>query len=172
MPRDLPVASAQLPMCELEWGARPLREVRSGPNYSELRRTQDGCGNCGNLRLGALRRRCSPHGHQRNSQRIWWWRARSGAKFASGRDADRAAAGPVGSPMPAGPGDADAIPSGVLVQITSASRRSSPTTRRRPYRCAGRAGREKQEFLALYLASSASDYVTGQTILLDGGLGL
>ena len=36
-----------------------------------------------------------------------------------------------------------------------------------------RPGRPREaEFLALYLASSASDYMTGQTILLDGGLGL
>lgn len=37
----------------------------------------------------------------------------------------------------------------------------------------GRAGKLREVgFLALYLASAASDYMTGQTILLDGGLGL
>ncbi len=37
----------------------------------------------------------------------------------------------------------------------------------------GRAGRLREVgLLALYLASNASDYMTGQTILLDGGLGL
>ena len=37
----------------------------------------------------------------------------------------------------------------------------------------GRAGRLREVgLLALYLASGASDYMTGQTILLDGGLGL
>jgi NAD(P)-dependent dehydrogenase (short-subunit alcohol dehydrogenase family) len=37
----------------------------------------------------------------------------------------------------------------------------------------GRTGRLREVgFLALYLASAASDYMTGQTILLDGGLGL
>jgi len=37
----------------------------------------------------------------------------------------------------------------------------------------GRAGRLREAgLLALYLASSASDYMTGQTLYLDGGLSL
>ena len=35
--------------------------------------------------------------------------------------------------------------------------------------CGGRADLEEIGPLAVYLASSASDYMTGQTIFLDGG---
>ncbi|MGD9827714.1 MAG: SDR family NAD(P)-dependent oxidoreductase [Hyphomicrobiaceae bacterium] len=49
----------------------------------------------------------------------------------------------------------------------------SSTERARKIVPLGRAGRLREVgMLALYLASGASDYMTGQTLLLDGGLGL
>ena len=58
--------------------------------------------------------------------------------------------------------------------VTSGEERVRQTTQRAeqtvPLKRPGRL--REVGFLALYLASSASDYMTGQTILLDGGLGL
>ena len=58
--------------------------------------------------------------------------------------------------------------------VTSGEERVRQTTQRAeqsvPLKRPGRL--REVGFLALYLASAASDYMTGQTILLDGGLGL
>ena len=58
--------------------------------------------------------------------------------------------------------------------VTSGEERVRQTTERtRTTVPLGRPGRLREVgLLALYLASEASDYMTGQTILLDGGLGL
>lgn len=58
--------------------------------------------------------------------------------------------------------------------VTSGPERFKETTERAQKNVPlGRAGKLREVgLLALYLASSASDYMTGQTILLDGGLGL
>ena len=60
----------------------------------------------------------------------------------------------------------DAVTSGEarVRQTTENAKKSVPL---------GRPGQLREcGLLALYLASTASDYMTGQTILLDGGLGL
>jgi 2-deoxy-D-gluconate 3-dehydrogenase len=58
--------------------------------------------------------------------------------------------------------------------VTSGEERARQSTERAkttvPLRRPGRL--QEVGLLALYLASDASDYMTGQTILLDGGLGL
>jgi NAD(P)-dependent dehydrogenase (short-subunit alcohol dehydrogenase family) len=58
--------------------------------------------------------------------------------------------------------------------VTSGEERVRQTTQRAaqtvPLKRPGRL--REVGLLALYLSSSASDYMTGQTILLDGGLGL
>jgi len=58
--------------------------------------------------------------------------------------------------------------------VTSGAERVAQTTQRAAQTVPlGRAGRLREVgLLALYLASTASDYMTGQTILLDGGLSL
>ena len=58
--------------------------------------------------------------------------------------------------------------------VTSGEERVKQTTLRAAQTVPlGRPGQLREVgLLALYLASNASDYMTGQTILLDGGLGL
>ena len=59
----------------------------------------------------------------------------------------------------------------VFVPLTSGEEGVARSTRRAQETVPlGRPGKLREVgFLALYLASSASDYMTGQTILLDGG---
>jgi len=69
----------------------------------------------------------------------------------------------------------NAIAPGIFPDVvTSGEERVRQSTRRAeqivPLKRPGRL--REVGFLALYLASDASDYMTGQTILLDGGLGL
>ena len=69
----------------------------------------------------------------------------------------------------------NAIAPGIFPDVvTSGEERVRQTTERAATTVPlGRPGRLREVgLLALYLASAASDYMTGQTILLDGGLGL
>jgi NAD(P)-dependent dehydrogenase (short-subunit alcohol dehydrogenase family) len=60
----------------------------------------------------------------------------------------------------------DVVTSGVVGVLQTAARAQQTVPLQRPGRL------REVGLLALYLASAASDYMTGQTILLDGGLGL
>jgi NAD(P)-dependent dehydrogenase (short-subunit alcohol dehydrogenase family) len=69
----------------------------------------------------------------------------------------------------------NAIAPGIFPDVATAGEESVKRSTQRAEQMVplGRPGRLREVgFLALYLASAASDYMTGQTILLDGGLGL
>ena len=69
----------------------------------------------------------------------------------------------------------NAISPGLFPDVVTAGEEGFRNSTRRAEQTVplGRAGRLREVgFLALYLASAASDYMTGQTIPLDGGLSL
>jgi NAD(P)-dependent dehydrogenase (short-subunit alcohol dehydrogenase family) len=69
----------------------------------------------------------------------------------------------------------NAIAPGIFPDVVTAGeeRVRQTTQRAKPTVPLRRPGKLREVgFLALYLASAASDYITGQTILLDGGMSL